>query len=73
MTNADFTAALGRALHRPTVLPTPLAPLRAVYGSELVQTLLLASQRALPSVLADAGFGFEHVTVDVALTAALAR
>jgi len=70
--NTDFTVALGRALHRPTVLPTPLAPLRAVYGSELVQTLLLASQRALPSVLTDAGFGFEHATVDVALTAALA-
>jgi len=71
--NAEFTAALGRTLHRPTVLPTPLAPLRAVYGSELVQTLLLASQRALPRVLTNAGFGFEHATVDVALTAALAK
>ncbi len=29
-TNAEFTRALGNALHRPTVLPTPLLPLKAV-------------------------------------------
>ena len=73
VTNAEFTTALGRALRRPTLLPTPLAPLRAVYGSELVDTLLLASQRAVPGVLTDAGFEFEHQTVDAALTAALGR
>ena len=40
-TNAEFTRALGAVLHRPTVLPTPLLPLKAVYGGELVDTLLV--------------------------------
>jgi uncharacterized protein (TIGR01777 family) len=73
VTNADFTAALGRALRRPTRLPTPLAPLRALYGSELVETLLLASQRAVPRALEAAGFVFAHPTIDDALRAALGR
>jgi uncharacterized protein len=73
VTNAEFTAALGHTLHRPTALPTPLAPLRAVYGSELVDTLLLASQRAVPRVLTGAGFEFQQPTIGAALEAALAR
>ena len=36
-------------------------------GRELVDTLLLASQRAVPAALTDAGFDFEHPTVDAAL------
>ena len=36
-TNAEFTRALGAAVHRPTLLPTPLFPLKAVYGGELVR------------------------------------
>ncbi len=73
VTNAEFTTALGRALHRPTPIPTPLAPLRAIYGRELVETLLLASQRAVPRVLVRAGFEFEHPAIDAALVAALRR
>ena len=72
VTNAEFTTALGHELHRPTRLPTPLALLHVVYGSELVRTLLLASQRALPRALTDAGFRFQHPTVEAALAAALA-
>ena len=41
-------ARSARALHRPTVLPTPLFPLKAVYGGELVDTLLVQGQRVLP-------------------------
>jgi uncharacterized protein len=73
VTNADFTHALGRVLHRPTRLPTPLAPLRAVYGRELVDGLLLAGQRVRPSALTGAGFVFAHPAVEEALRAALAR
>ena len=68
VTNAEFTAALGRVLHRPTLLPTPLAPLRALYGSELVETLLLGSQRAFPDALAAAGFEFTFPTLEGALS-----
>jgi uncharacterized protein (TIGR01777 family) len=71
VTNAEFTATLGRLLHRPTAIPTPLLPLRAVYGSELVDTLLLGGQRALPAALGAAGFEFSHPTLTDGLRAAL--
>ena len=73
VTNAEFTTTLGRLLRRPTGIPTPLAPLRVVYGSELVTTLLLGSQRAVPRALEAAGFAFAHPTLTDALQAALAR
>jgi uncharacterized protein (TIGR01777 family) len=73
VTNAEFTATLGRLLRRPTAIPTPLAPLRLAYGSELVETLLLGGQRALPRALEAAGFVFTHPTLADALRAALSR
>jgi uncharacterized protein len=73
VTNAEFTRALGRALHRPTRLPTPLLPVRAVYGSELVTTLLLGGQRAVPQALERTGFVFQHPSLESALAAALVR
>lgn len=67
VTNAEFTTSLGRALHRPTFLPTPTAPLKAVYGAELVETLLLAGQRVLPAALEASGFDFEEPALETAL------
>lgn len=69
VTNAEFTKTLGRVLKRPTLLPTPLAPLKAVYGKELVQHLLLDGQRVLPSRLEATGYRFEHPTLESALRA----
>jgi len=69
--NAEFTEALGRALHRPTVLPTPLLPLKALYGSELVEHLLVGGQRVLPAALEASGFVFSHPTLEVALRSIL--
>jgi uncharacterized protein len=60
VTNREFTRALGEVLHRPTFLPTPLVPLKAVYGGELVQHLLLDGQRVEPAVLASIGYEFRH-------------
>jgi NAD dependent epimerase/dehydratase family enzyme len=71
VTNRDFTHALGRALHRPTVLPTPLTPLRIVYGSELVQSLLVDGQRVSSAKLSGSGFEFAHPELDAALDAVL--
>jgi NAD dependent epimerase/dehydratase family enzyme len=71
-TNAEFTRALGGAVHRPTVLPTPLVPLKAVYGGELVQHLLVDGQRVVPRVLESTGFAFAHPEIDGALRAVLA-
>lgn len=73
VTNAEFTDTLGRVLHRPARLPTPLAPLRAVYGRELVESLLLGGQRVLPAALTAGGFEFAHPTLEGALRAVLDR
>jgi uncharacterized protein (TIGR01777 family) len=67
--NAEFTATLGRVLHRPTVLPTPLIPLKLRYGGELVEQLLLYSQRVRPGRLLDSGYSFRHPSLDDALRA----
>ena len=72
-TNAEMTAALGRVLKRPTLLPTPLPAIRLVYGSELVHLLLEIGQRAVPDRLAGTGFAFAHPDLDEALRAALGR
>ncbi|GHE13273.1 TIGR01777 family oxidoreductase [Klenkia taihuensis] len=70
VTNAAFTQALGRVLHRPTVLPVPGFALSAVLG-EFAQLGVLAGQRALPRVLMEAGFTFTHGDVESALRWAL--
>jgi uncharacterized protein (TIGR01777 family) len=72
VTNAEFAQTLGHALHRPTVLPTPLLPLKLRYGSELVETLLLGSQRVAPRQLEAVNFGFSCPVLASALEAMLA-
>ena len=59
-------------MHRPTVLPTPLLPLKAVYGSELVDTCSSHGQRVRPRVLEQTGYEFAHAQLDDALRAVLA-
>jgi uncharacterized protein (TIGR01777 family) len=71
VTNAEFTQLLGRAVHRPTVVPTPMPALKVVYGSELVDTLL-GSERVVPERLQQSGFTFSHPELDGALHAVLA-
>ncbi len=72
VTNAEFTRALGRALHRPALLPAPAFALRLALG-EMAREALLASARIRPARLLDAGFRFAQPTVEAALAAALAR
>jgi hypothetical protein len=71
VTNADFAHTLGRVLHRPTILPTPLLPLKARFGAELVESLLLSSQRAEPARLMATGYEFTNAALDAALRAVL--
>jgi uncharacterized protein len=73
VTNAEFTSTLGNVLHRPTVLPTPLAPLKLIYGGELVESLLLFSQRVEPTKLRATGYEFRHPSLEAALRAVLGR
>jgi hypothetical protein len=70
VTNAQFTRALSRAVHRPAILPAPAFALRLFLG-EMANEALLASERAVPATLTGAGFQFAHPMVDEALAAAL--
>jgi uncharacterized protein len=71
VTNADFAHALGRVLHRPTRLPTPMLPLKVRFGRELVESLLLASQRVIPARLEAIGLPFRYPVLEPALEAIL--
>jgi uncharacterized protein (TIGR01777 family) len=62
--NRDFSISLGRALHRPCIMPIPGFAVRLLMG-ELGITLL-KGQRVLPGVLMDAGFDFRYPTVEMA-------
>ena len=72
LTNRDFTAEFGRALHRPTFATVPEFALSAALGRELVTLALLASQRALPTRLVESGFTFEHRDMPSIIRAGLA-
>ncbi len=71
VTNRDFTKALGAAVRRPAVLPVPAFGISLLYGRDAAHEAFLASQRVLPTRLTDAGFTFEHPTIESALAAAL--
>ncbi len=70
-TNAEFTAALGAALHRPTRLPVPGVAIRTALG-ELSEGVL-GSARVLPRRLLEAGFSFAAPDVTTLVDSALHR
>ncbi len=73
VTQADFANELGKALHRPTFLPIPSFGPKLLLGGELVDNLLLAGQRVLPSVLLGDGYVFAHPTLPAAFASILGR
>jgi len=68
--NRDFAHALGRALHRPALLPTPAIPVRLLFG-QMADEALLGGQRAVPSRMTREGFAFEYATIDQSLAHAV--
>lgn len=70
VTNADFTAALAHAVHRPAAFPVPEFVLNLMFG-EMASGTLLVSQRAIPRRLLDAGYAFRYATLEPALRAAV--
>jgi uncharacterized protein (TIGR01777 family) len=69
VTNAEFSKALGRALHRPAVLPIPGLALRALYGEMAV--IVTTGQRAVPRKALAYGYEFGHPDLDEALDKAV--
>ncbi|MGH2835211.1 MAG: TIGR01777 family oxidoreductase [Solirubrobacteraceae bacterium] len=67
--NSELSKALGRALHRPALLPVPGLALKAMYGemSEVVTT----GARALPAKALMNGYEFRYEQLDSALQAVL--
>lgn len=66
VTNAEFSKALGHALHRPSFMPAPAFALRIALG-EMADALLLSGQRAMPARAASLGFSFRFEKIDAAL------
>ena len=66
VTNLEFTRALGKVLHRPTMFPLPAFAVRSLFG-EMGEELLLSSTRVTPKKLIDAGYEFCHPHLQSAL------
>ncbi|MEU6095386.1 TIGR01777 family oxidoreductase [Streptomyces sp. NPDC047079] len=71
LTNREVTEAMGRVLHRPTLLSVPAPALRLALG-ELSRDVL-GSARVVPKRLLESGFSFAFPGIEEALRAALER
>jgi NAD dependent epimerase/dehydratase family enzyme len=65
VTNRELAQALGRALHRPSLVPAPAFALRLALGE--MASAVLDGQRALPAKAQTLGFTFGYPTLDRAL------
>ncbi len=63
--NRDLAAALGRALHRPSLLPAPAFMMKLVLGE--FGSVLLKGQRVIPRRLLDSGFKFQYPEINSGL------
>jgi len=65
VTNREFARALGHALRRPAVVPTPGIALKIALG-EMADSLVLTGQRAVPERALSHGFHFRYPEIDLA-------
>lgn len=70
-TNAEFSKALGKALHRPSLFPVPGFVIRARFGE--MAEIVTEGQRAIPAVASAKGYQFLYPQLDGALSAVLAN
>lgn len=64
--NAEFSAALARAVRRPAFAAVPEFVVRLLFG-EMGEETVLSGQKAVPRALLDSGFEFQHPTLEQAL------
>lgn len=69
VTNAEFTRALGQAVHRPAPWWVPAIAVKTALG-QAGEEMALFGQRAVPRRLEESGYDFRHRTVESALAAA---
>ena len=72
LTNLAFTHALGRVLHRPTVMAVPAVLLRRAAG-QMAEELLLSGARVVPRKLQETGYAFQYPELMAALRHVLGR
>ena len=58
VTNAEFTAALGKAVHRPAIFPVPGFVLRLLFGE--MGAHMLDSARVVPKAALRSGYEFQY-------------
>ncbi|MFF1612796.1 DUF1731 domain-containing protein [Amycolatopsis sp. NPDC058278] len=68
VTQREFSKALGRALHRPAVLPVPGFALRVALGE--LADMVTTGRRAVPHRALDGGYRHAHPRLAEALTSA---
>jgi len=71
VTNEAFSKALGRALHRPAVLPVPAFAIQLLYGD--MSEIVVKGQNAVPRRTMELGYRHQHPDLDQALRSALGR
>jgi hypothetical protein len=71
VSNAEFSQALAKVLHRPCFFTTPALILQCLFGE--MADLLLYGQQVIPRKLLDTGFKFQFNTIDSALDDLLAK
>lgn len=69
--NRDLARAIGKALHRPSLLPAPALAVRLAVGE--MATVVLSSQRAVPARALGLGYRFRFPELDGALADLLRR
>lgn len=67
--NAVFAKALGRAIHRPAILPTPSFAIRLAFGEGA--TIVTEGQKVLPARAQELGYKFQYPTLEKALESAV--
>src|SRR6185312_4519440 len=70
--NTEMAKTLGRAMHRPSLIPAPKFALKLLLG-ESAEEMLFFSQRVYPTRLIAAGFPFAHPDLGEALASILHR
>ena len=71
VTNKDFTRALGRVVHRPTLpVAIPAFVLKAALG-QFAEEGVLVGQRLMPAVLERTGFVFQDADVESGLRSSI--
>ena len=66
VTNREFSKALGKALHRPSLIPAPRFAIVALRGEELTEQIT-GSYRVIPRRVLDLGYSFRFTEIEPAL------